>query len=652
MLPQLYPCRLRPHVYIPVLLAVFAAFLITLAADQAGTVEVNSKDAYYHYSLGMSFHLDGDYPNAISEFELALQADPDNPFLMSRFAQTLSKAGYISRAVEMRKRAVELNPGDATLRYALARVYFDYRAQESMRESAEKELVAALEIDPAHSGALMDLGQIYWETQRWEDVIRIFSKLRQLDPSIVRAYLAESQSLERLGKLPEAVDVLIAGLSVGRKIPDYMILLGSYLEQLERNEQAEEIYLEGLGDSSEPHKTQFKQRLAFLYNNMEEYEKAVPFLQDLNVSYPDVPTIKVELARAFRNTGKLESALEILEKAIILAPDDVQANYELSVVLTRMGEMHKAIEVLEHLLSLDKEEIQDFNNHFLVRLALLYSETGNHLQAVEKLKEVVSLNAGDVEARLRLLQAYREAGMHDDADTLSSELLLEHPDDPYVLIARGQTLVAQGKVGEGIRFLKSKARSELEADGRIIVYLVLGQILIDEKRFDEAHRIIDEALSMQPESERVKFLKASAYERQGNFGEAERIFRNLLEISPDDTSVMNYLGYMLVENELKLQEAGEFLEKAVSLDPYNGAFQDSLGWLYYKLGDFGKAEKHLLNADRLQSSDPVILEHLGDLYQKMGNFESARIYYRKSINVSESVEESRRILKKLQELPE
>ncbi len=652
MLLLLSPSRRGLPGCVQLLLAVYACMLFPLhaAQDLTAPAEKSNKDAYYHYSMGTAFHLDGEYEKAISEFELALQADPDNPYLMSRFASTLSKAGHISRAVEIRQRAVEINPQDPELRYALSRVYFDYRAQESMRIKAEKELENTLELDPAFNDALLDLGQIYWETSRWEDVIRIFSKLRQLDPTVVRAYLAEAQALERIGKVPEAADVLIAGLSYGNGIPDYLLLLGNYLEQLSRNERAIEIYTTGFENSAEPQKTQFKQRMAFLYNNMEEYGKALPLLRDLESSYPQVVSLKVELARALRHTGDVESSVELLEQAIILSPDNVQANYELSVVLIITGNRLRAIEVLEHLLTLEAEEIKDLKSHFLTRLALLYSGEGEYEKSVNSLLEVVKLNQNDTESRLRLLQAYREADMGKEAEDRSREMLEESPDDPYVIIARGQTLVSRGKVNEGVRFLKDKARSDLEPEGRDLIYMVLGQILVDEERFDEADRVIEEGLSVNPESERLLFLKASSYERQKDFANAEMVFRQLLEKSPEDASVMNYLGYMLVDNDMKLEEAGKFLEKAVSLDPYNGAYQDSLGWLYFKMGQYEKAEKHLLIANRLQKSDPVIQEHLGDLYLKMGNIETARLYYRQSMEVAESREESKRIQKKLQDI--
>jgi len=273
---RLFPNKLSQVVFLVILtvLVISGSDRISAAQqtprDDAEAVTAK-RDAYYHYSMGEAYQLDGEFEKAISEFELALEADPDNPYLMSRFAGALAKGGYIGRAVEMRQQAAALKPEDPALRYALAKSYFDYRAQENMRKKAEAELERTLELDPGFNPALIDIGQIYWETGRWEKVISTFSKLRQLDPSIVRAYLAEAQALEKLGRLPEAADVLIAGLNAGRRIPDYMLLLGSYLEQLGRNERAVEIYRTGLENSPDPQKTQFKQKLAFLYNNIGRY---------------------------------------------------------------------------------------------------------------------------------------------------------------------------------------------------------------------------------------------------------------------------------------------------------------------------------------------------------------------------------------------
>lgn len=612
--------------------------------------ETDRKDAYYHFSKGMIHHHDEEFEKAVSEFELALQADPGNPYLMSRFAATLAKAGYITRAVEMRRKAVEIKPRDPDLRYLFSNIYFNYRAQENMRIKAEEQLKKTLEIDPTHNRALMDLGQIYWESGEWEKVIEVFSQLRQLDPTIVRAYLAEAQALENLGKVSEAADVLIAGLQYGRGIPDYMILLGNYLEQLERNQRAVEVYLEGLEKSSEPHATQFKQKLAFLYNRMEEFEKALPFLQELNEKYPQVALVKIELARSLRNTGKHEEALEVLEKAIILAPDNVQANYELSSLLILTGNHLRAIEILEHLVDVDQAEGGEFREHFLTRLGLLYRDEGLYEKSIEAFQKVLAENQDDIDSWLRLLTTYREAEMNGKADELSIQLLEEYPDDPFVIIGRGQTLVARGRVDEGIRFLKSEARSCGDQEARDTIYMVLGQMLIDEGRFEEAHRVMDEALALNAESQRLKFLKASVYERDGRIKEAEKLFKELLKDSPEDASVMNYLGYMLVENDLKFEEAGELLEKAVRLEPYNGAYLDSLGWLYFKLGHYDKAERHLLKASRIQKNDPVILEHLGDLYAKTGDVEAAGEYYRRSIGLAETKEASERVQQKLLEI--
>ncbi|MGW8182053.1 MAG: tetratricopeptide repeat protein, partial [bacterium] len=114
--------------------------------------------------------------------------------------------------------------------------------------------------------------------------------------------------------------------------------------------------------------------------------------------------------------------------------------------------------------------------------------------------------------------------------------------------------------------------------------------------------------------------------------------------------VLNYLGYMLVDRGVRLEEATGYIERAVELDPYNGAYLDSLGWAYFKRDDCHQVEIYLQKAIRLNRSDPVIFEHLGDLYAKMENPERAREYYKQSITYQGKLEEAERVEKKLDEL--
>ena len=110
------------------------------------------------------------------------------------------------------------------------------------------------------------------------------------------------------------------------------------------------------------------------------------------------------------------------------------------------------------------------------------------------------------------------------------------------------------------------------------------------------------------------------------------MFRELLGKNPDNAGVLNYLGYMWADRSENLQEALRFIQKAVDLDPFNGAYLDSLGWAQFKLNDLKGAEESLSKAARIVRNDATIHEHLGDLYEKLGNYEGALQAYRLSLS--------------------
>ncbi len=119
----------------------------------------------------------------------------------------------------------------------------------------------------------------------------------------------------------------------------------------------------------------------------------------------------------------------------------------------------------------------------------------------------------------------------------------------------------------------------------------------------------------------------------------EVAFREVLEADPEHAAVLNYLGYMLADMGVRLEEARDYIQKALEKDPYNGSYLDSLGWVYFKLDDLELAEKNLVLASQINDADPTILEHLGDLYYKLGDLNKARQYYEQSVHFAEEEDE-------------
>ena len=118
-------------------------------------------------------------------------------------------------------------------------------------------------------------------------------------------------------------------------------------------------------------------------------------------------------------------------------------------------------------------------------------------------------------------------------------------------------------------------------------------------------------------------MQGSIYERQKKYDLAEEAFRKVLADDPKNAMTLNYLGYMLADRDTRVEEALGYIRRAVALDPQNGAYLDSLGWAYYKLGKYDLAEENLRRASERINTDPTVHQHLGELYQKTGRLKLA-----------------------------
>jgi tetratricopeptide (TPR) repeat protein len=145
-------------------------------------------------------------------------------------------------------------------------------------------------------------------------------------------------------------------------------------------------------------------------------------------------------------------------------------------------------------------------------------------------------------------------------------------------------------------------------------------------------------------------MLGSMYERQKEYDKAEKTFKKVIELNPKHAAALNYLGYMLADRGVRLEESLSLIQKAVDLDPNNGAYLDSLGWAYFKLNRVNEAETYLKKAlDRVRK-DPTIHEHLGDVYYQKGQYADAKAAWETSVANGQDEEESRKVRKKIDDL--
>ncbi|MEJ8475511.1 tetratricopeptide repeat protein [Roseibium algae] len=201
-----------------------------------------------------------------------------------------------------------------------------------------------------------------------------------------------------------------------------------------------------------------------------------------------------------------------------------------------------------------------------------------------------------------------------------------------------------------------EARSHLEAlikedPSDLEAIIALGNVLRGHKLFEESEAVYTQGIDTIPELSQEHWLlfyfRGICRERLDKWQASEADFRQALELSKDQPLVLNYLGYSLVDQGLKLDEALEMIEKAVELRPTDGYIVDSLGWVFYRLGRYDEAVTQLERAIELRPSDPVINDHLGDAYWQVGRRNEARFQWNHARDLKPDEEELPIILDKI-----
>lgn len=185
-----------------------------------------------------------------------------------------------------------------------------------------------------------------------------------------------------------------------------------------------------------------------------------------------------------------------------------------------------------------------------------------------------------------------------------------------------------------------------------IVHVSQGDLLRQLEQYEAAAQAYTRALALFPEPDPnqwfIYYARAIAYERLDSWPEAEADFRRALELNPDQPQVLNYLGYSLVEQQVKLDEALEMIERAVAARPDSGYIVDSLGWVLYRLGRYDEAIVHMERAVELMPVDPIVNDHLGDVLWAVGRMREARFQWTRALSFDPEEKDATRIRRKLE----
>jgi tetratricopeptide (TPR) repeat protein len=610
--------------------------------------------AYYHFALAhmyeeqVSTYGRSELANkAIEEYRLAIDADPTSAFLTSGLAELYAKTGRIRDAVIEAQDIIKKNPSNLEARRLLGRIYLRSLGDMQSGSGSESVLKLAIEqyeqivrLQPDSMDDHLLLGRLYRlnnDLQKAESEFKIAVKLQ---PDSEEAITTLAYLYNELGDTGRAAQVLSSVPGAERSAKLYSALGYTY-EQQKKYKEAVEAYRHAI--EMDRDNLDAIRGLAQNLLNDGQADAALEQYKVIADANPEDAQTYVRIGEIYRKQGKFDLALDSLKKAETMVPDSLEAPYDIAAIYQAQGRYDEAIPIMTDLLKKSEKAEGKYSNGersnravFLERLGSIYRDQGNNQAANETFRQIVALGGDDNIERgyQQIIDTWREAKEWQKALDTAKEAVQKLPSPQLKMVLAGQ----QADMGDPDKALKDvrgmlKGDDSSKSDDRE-VYIRLAEMNTRLRRFPDAEQALDKAeeLSIKSDDKRdVWFLRGATFEREKRFPQAEEQFQKVLASDPENASALNYLGYMLADQSQKLEEALAYIKRAVDLDPTNGAYLDSLGWAYFRLGKYEQAEDSLLKASQKINTDPTVHDHLGDLYQKTGRLKLAATNWERAL---------------------
>ena len=503
-------------------------------------------------------------------------------------------------AIEQYEQIVRLQPDSMDDHLLLGRLY---RLNNDLQK-AENEFKTAVKLQPDSEEAVTTLAYLYNELGDTARATQVLSSVPNTQRS-AKLYSALGYTYEQQKQYKQAIEAYRHAIELDRDNLDAIRGL------------AQNLLNDGQTDAA-----------------LEQYK----VIADAN---PEDAQTYVRIAEIYRKQAKFDLALDNLKKAGTMVQDSLEIPYNIAAIYQAQGRYDEAIPIMRDLLKKSEKPEGKYSNGeksnravFLERLGTIYREQRNNEAAVATFREIVALGGDENIERgyQQIIDTWREAKEWQKATDAAKEAVQKLPGSRDLKMVLASQQADMGEADKALRDVRAMLKGN--ADDRQI-YITLAQMNTRLRRFSDAEPALDkaEALSTKTEDkEFIWFLRGSTFEREKRFAEAEEQFKKVLASDPEHASALNYLGYMLADQNMKLEEALGYIKRAVDLDPANGAYLDSLGWAYFRLGKYELAEDSLLKASQKINTDPTVLDHLGDLYQRTGRLKLAATNWERALN--------------------
>lgn len=608
---------------LPMLLAVSAA-----DAGPGGSDQSRRAQAYQLYAQAQMLLFDRQEESAVKLLEQAIERDPD-PALLLETARAHDSLGHFDRAIEITRKALAQRPGWAEAWSLMGDIHLGQaRSGVDVEVHLDRALEAyheAVRADPDDQATVRALAEVCFQLGRYREAGEALDHLASRRPLPSALSLLQARILIKTGEADKAESILANLVSRSPLNMEAVDTLAGIYEAGGRVDEALALYDPAL--RADLIDAGVLDRVGLLHLEAGHDRQAIEFLERARQQDAGDARRLLPLAQAYEAVGEYQKAAEACAGALEANPTSLETQFHHARLQRKMGNgevsrraYDEMIQQAESRASLSERETT------LVTLAsaqvgLLAMEVHDYVAASVAFARATRLDKGSrpelvfLLARSLLLQGDLEA-----ADRTAADATQRFPEALEMHILRGEVLLARGEEKAAGAYFKDLLKRQ---DRSVEAYVGIGEALMRSKRFVDAEATLADGLKSHKDDDRLLFAHGAALERLGRVDQAERALSQAVAVNPDNAMALNYLGYLLADQGVRLRDSMSYVERALQIDPENPAYLDSLGWVLFKLERYEPAEAKLRAALRYDATDPAIRDHLGDLLVATGRDEEA-----------------------------
>lgn len=505
-------------------------------------------------------------------------------------------------------------------------------------QEAQAEFSRALSLDPGSLDLMLHLAEVAANNGDAARSLELADRVLERAKGNARALWLRGAALVNLGRAAEALAPLEAAGRADSTSVEYVRTLARVAEMQDRIPLVASAWERATRLDDEDAESWFQlASAAARLGRFEQAERALERSAELNPVRPGTLFLRGWIRES---TGRTDEAIGLYRHHLEIHPSDHATRRRLVVLLTGEGRHREANREARLLAA-----AQPGDPAALLAEAETAFASGDAPAGERALARLRALAPGDPELVLRSAAALARHDRKREAIEVADTWARARPADP-----RGLALAARARALAGsLDSAAVYARRAVDASpDSLDPRRLLARIHQDAKRWPEAVAAWREARALAPRDPLLMLDHGFCLEQSGDVDGAIDLGRGALEVAPDLPGALNFLGYLLADNGRELPEALDLIRRAVEQDPHNGAYVDSYGWVLYRLGRLEEARVQLEAALALTGGDPVIHEHLGDVYRDLRMTERAREQYRASLQADAR---NARVRTKLAQLP-